>query len=244
MPYDGSSRDDKDLGWQRQWDGSFIRALDTRTGKERWKAPRGPSRLGHVSPLVLRDAKGDVLVSCGGDVVQGFEPKTGKLLWTVRSEGEGVVPTPVVGEGLIFTASGFGKPTLRAVKPGGSGDATATHIAWEQTRNVPMIPSAVYTDGHLFAVSEKGIASCLKAKTGEVVWQQRIGGAFSASPLLAGGRIYCLAEDGETTVIEAKPVFKVLARNPIGETCQASPAAAHGCLFLRGERHLYCIGKP
>jgi outer membrane protein assembly factor BamB len=176
--------------------------------------------------------------------VQGFEPKTGALLWTVYCQGEGLTPSPVAGDGMLFAASGFEKTTLRGIKLGGTGDVTATNIVWEQKKGVPTQPSLLYGKPHLYAVTETGVASCYKAESGEIVWQERIADktGFSASPLLAHGRIYVLSEAGETIVLAAAPEFKVLSRNPLGEKCQASPAVSRGRLFIRSDKNLFCIG--
>jgi outer membrane protein assembly factor BamB len=244
IPFDWSNEgEDKKVGWQKPWDKSVILAFDKRTGKLRWRAQRGLSRLGHVTPNILREKGRDQLVSAAGDVIQGFDPTTGEKLWWARSQGEGVVPSVVIGDGLAFTASGFEQPTIRAVRTGGRGDVTQTHIAWEQTRNVPSVPSFVYVKPLLFTVTDTGVVACLKADTGEVVWQERIGGTHAASPIYADGKIYFLSMEGESVIIEAKPEFKLVARNSIAEYCQASPATSQGQLFIRSEKNLYCIGK-
>jgi len=244
-PFDGSNDgEDKGIGWHTPWDKAFIVALDKRTGQLRWRASRGASRLAHPTPVVWRRGPGAQLISNAGDVVQGFDLKTGERLWSVHSQGEGVVPSPVLGEDMVFTASGFGKPTIRAVRLGGKGDATATHIAWELPKNVPMMSSFLYVKPWLFTVNDNGMAMCLKADTGEILWQQRLAGNYSASPVYADGQIYFLAEDGLTTIIEAKPEFKVVTKNPLNEKCQASMAISKGRLFIRTEENLYCIGTP
>jgi outer membrane protein assembly factor BamB len=244
MPFDGSSEGpDTKIGWQVPWEKAVIVALDKRTGHDRWRASRGLSRIAHITPMIVHVGDKDELVSCAGDVIQGFDPSTGKRLWSIRSEGEGVVPSPAVGDGLLFTASGFGKSTIRAVRTGARGDgATQTHIAWEQRKGVPSQSSLIYVSPHLFAVTEGGIATCLDGRTGEVVWQERIGGAFCASPVAAEGRVYLLSEQGEMTVIEAAAQFKVIAKNAIAERCQASPAISHQQIFIRSDKHLWCIG--
>ena len=192
---------------------------------------------------MITEVKGKAqLISGAGDVVQGFDPHSGKLIWTVRSRGEGVVPAIVCGQGLVFTSSGYGAPTLRAIRPDGHGDVTATHIAWESRVNVSLMPSLVYAGGLLFCLKESGVASCLDAGTGQQVWLERLGGAFGASPVLAEGRLYCLAEDGSTTVIAADREFKVLARNPLEGVCKASPAISQGRIFIRSQTSLFCIG--
>jgi outer membrane protein assembly factor BamB len=240
MPFDGSSEGpDKALGWQKPWDRSFLLALDRRTGKERWRARRGLSRIAHTTPVVVHVGGRDELVSSAGDVIQGFDPGTGKRLWSVPATGEGVVPSPVFGDGLVFAASGFGNPTLRAVRVDGEG---GPRVVWASKRNVPMIPSPLCAGGYLYTVTEKGVASCLEAATGKVKWSERLGGSFSASPVYAGGHVYFLSESAETTVVKTGPRCEVVARNALNEPCQASPAVSHGHLFLRTRDHLYCIG--
>lgn len=256
MPYDGSNRvaaagqwpknsDEERLGWQIPWDKAEIVALDGKTGKRVWTGKRGLSRIAHATPILVEDGGRERLISIAGDAVQAFDPKTGERIWSVYCQGEGLVPTPVTGEGLIFAASGFEKTTLRAIRGGGTGDVTATNIVWEQKKGVPTQPSLLYIAPYLYAVTEGGVASCFKAATGEIVWQERVAEkqTFSASPVAAAGRIYILSETGETTVIAAGPEFKVLARNAVKEKCQASPAISHGNLFLRSDKSLYCIGK-
>ena len=250
MPYDGSNRvdkagqypkvsDDERTGWQIPWDKAEVVALDAKTGKRAWTGKRGKSRIAHVTPLVV---DGQIL-SIAGDAVQGFDPKTGALLWTVVSEGEGVTPSPAVGDGMVFTSSGFPKATLRGIKLGGSGDVTSTHVAWEQKKGCPTQPSLLYVKPYLYAVTEAGVATCYKAESGEVVWQERLADKtqFSASPVWADGKIYVLSEAGETIVLKPGAEFKVLGRHPLGEKCQASPAFSRGRIFIRSDKNLFCI---
>lgn len=254
MPYDGSnpvtaagswpnnSAEEK-LGWQIPWDKSFIAALDAKTGKRVWTAKRGMSRIAHVTPVVFRDGGREILLSSAGDVVQGFDLKTGERLWSAYAQGEGVVPMPVTGDGMVFASSGFEKSTLRGIRTGGSGDVTATHIAWEQKKGVPTQSSLLYMKPHIYAVTDGGIATCYADASGDIVWQERLGGNFSPSPVAADGRLYFLNEAGETTVLEPGPTFKVLAKNSLGEKCQASMAVSGGRLFIRTDKHLFCIGR-
>lgn len=184
-----------------------------------------------------------VVVSEAGDVVQGFDLKTGARLWSNEVIGEGKVPSTVIGDGLVFTAGGWGgKETIKAFKLGGSGDLKEANLVWEQKKGMPKVPSMIYAQPHLFATTDGGIATCLKAVSGEIVWQERIGGNFSASPVNAAGRIYFTADNGETMVIESGPQFKVLARNPLDKKVQASPAISQGQIFIRTDKHLFCIG--
>jgi hypothetical protein len=242
MPFDGNGpADPVNIGFRIAWDGAFLVALDKRTGQELWRAKRGLSRQAHVTPMVIQVNGRPQLVSGAGDVVQGFDPDGGQRLWTVRSPGEGVVPSIVYGEGLVFTSSGYGSPAIRAIRPDGREDVTATHVAWESRANVPLMPSFVYADGLLFCIKESGVATCLDARTGQVVWQERLGGTYGASPLLAESRLYCLAEDGTTTVIAAGKQFQQLARNPLEGPCKASPAISGGRIFIRSQSALFCV---
>jgi outer membrane protein assembly factor BamB len=254
MPFDGSNptsaagawpkvSDEEKLGWQIPWDKAFIAALDVKSGKRVWTAKRGRSRIAHVSPIVAKIDGKDILISGAGDRMQGFNLKNGELLWSVYAQGEGVTPSPVVGDGLLFTSSGFEKTTLRAIKLAKArGDVTESHVAWEQRKGVPTQPSPIYVKPYLYAITDGGIATCYKPESGDIVWQERVGGNHSASPIHASGRIYFLSEGGEATVIAAGAEFKVLAKNSLGEKCQASMAASDGRLFVRTEKNLYCIG--
>jgi outer membrane protein assembly factor BamB len=247
MARDGSSAgDNKKLGWQLPWDKSFVLALEKSTGKVRWKAGRGLSRIAHVVPNIWKSPDGRTeVISGAGDVVQGFDAKTGEQVWSSKNIGEGVVPSIVLGDGLAFTACGWGgRESIKAFRLGGRGDLGESNLAWEQRKGMPRIPSYLYLKPYLFTLSEGGIAMCLKGETGEIVWQERIGGNFSASPVSAEGKLYCLSDAGETTVLEAGSEFKVVAKNTLGEKCQASMAISQGRLFIRTERNLYCVGKP
>jgi outer membrane protein assembly factor BamB len=136
-----------------------------------------------------------------------------------------------------------GKETIQAFRLGGKGDLKETNLVWEQKKDMPKVPAMVYVEPHLFAITDGGVATCMKTDTGELVWQERVGGNFSASPVLGAGRLYFLGDDGDTTVIEGGPEFKVLAKNALGEKAQASPAVSQSCLFLRTANNLYCIAE-
>jgi len=239
MARDGSNQgDDKALGWQTPWDRSFIIALDARTGRQRWKASRGLSRIAHVTPIVARLGAREVLVSPAGDVVQAFDLTTGARLWSVPSTGEGVVPSPVVAGGLVVTVSGFGAPAIRAVRPG-----EVPTVAWEQTKGVPMLASPAVSDGFIFVVSDAGVLSALDQATGAQVWQQRLEGEFSASPVVADGKLYLLNEACETFVVAPGGSYALLSRNPLEGRCQASMAVSGGVLFIRSDAAVYAIGQ-
>lgn len=254
MPYDGSNRvgtpgswpnntDEERLGWQTPWDRAEIVALDAATGKRAWVAKRGKSRIAHVTPNIMMVNGKAQLVSPAGDVIQGFDPKSGELIWTVRSQGEGVTPGFAFGDGLIFTSSGFEKTTLRTVRAGGVGDVTDSHIVWEERKGAPTQPSLLHVAPHLYSITDGGIVHCYESASGKIVYQERIGGNHCASPVFANGLIYFLSEAGETTIIRAGPKFEIVARNNLGERCQASIAPGDGLLLIRSEGHLTCVGE-
>ena len=237
------------VGWQTQWDGSYVLALDKKTGAVCWKTARGPSRVAFSTPIVITQDGREQVVSTAGDVVQGFDLQSGKRIWTATNRGEGLVPSPVTGDGLVFSPSSFNTGTpdipeaIRAFRLGGKGDVSQSQFVWQQTENVPKVASLLFARPYLYSITDNGMLQCLKSGTGEIVWKQRLNGSFVASPFLAENRFYLLSEKGETTVLEAGPQYKVLARNALGEKCKASIAASGGKLFIRGQNNLYCIGK-
>ena len=243
------------------FDGSdfqYVIALDKNTGQAVWKTDRsldfkdltpdgkvsadGDWRKAFSTPLIANLGGGDLLISHGSKAVYGYVPTTGKELWHVEEQkthsGAG---RPSVGHGLIYVSMGQSKSELWAIKPGGSGDVTTTHVAWKVKRNVPTRSSPVLTDDLIFMVDDGGIASCLDAKTGEQIWNERIGGTYSAAPIWGAGRIYFCSEDGKTTVLAASREFKVLATNQLGDGFMASPAVLNNSLVLRSKTHLYRI---
>ena len=175
--------------------------------------------------------------------MQGFDLETGRRIWTAENSGEGVVPSIVIGEGLVFATSGFGDSMIRAIRTGGKGDVTDTHIVWQSDEDVSKIPSMLYVKPFLFFVTDTGVAKCLRASTGEEIWRERLGGKYSASPIWADGRIYFLSEKGKTTIIQDGGVFKVLAENELNEKCIASPAVSQKQIFIRSENNIFCIGR-
>jgi outer membrane protein assembly factor BamB len=244
VPFDySSSGPDKKLGWQISWDKAVIIAVNKNTGKVQWRGRRGLSRIAHVTPQILSENGQDQLVSSAGNVVQGFDLETGRRIWTAENSGEGVVPSLVIGEGLVFATSGFGDSTIRAIRTGGKGDVTDTHIVWQSTEDVSKIPSMLYVRPFLYMVTETGVAKCLRAATGREIWRERLGGKHSASPIWADGRIYFLSEKGKTTVIKDSGEFEVIAENELNEKCIASPAVSQKQIFIRSDKNVFCIGK-
>jgi outer membrane protein assembly factor BamB len=232
-------------------DAQYVAAVDKQTGKLVWRRDRpGPLnpiadfRKAYCTPLVIEFKGRSELVSPGASRVVAYDPRTGDELWSVRYAGFSIVPRPVFAGGLVLVDTGYMKPQLWAIRPGGSGDVTADGVAWRCTRHAPANPSPVALGDEVYMVSDAGIASCLDAASGKVVWQERLGGNFSASPLAGDGRIYFSSEEGVTTVVRASRDFERLAANTLSGRMLASPAVAGRDLILRTDSHLYRIGTP
>jgi outer membrane protein assembly factor BamB len=192
----------------------------------------------------LIDAKGQKqIISPASDVVTAHDPKDGAEIWRVRYTGYSVIPRPVHGHGLVFFSTCYDSPTLMAVRPDGKGDVTETHVAWTVKKGAPHTPSLLLDGDELYAVSDGGLVSCFDAKTGKPHWQERLGGGFSASPLLADGKVYFQNEDGTGFVVKAGTKYALLAKIEMKERTLASYAVADGALILRTANHLYRIEK-
>jgi outer membrane protein assembly factor BamB len=244
-----------------QFDGSdwqYVVALDKATGKTVWRTNRsidfqdlepdgqpraeGDFRKAFATPHIVMVGGEPVLVSLGSKAAYGYDPLTGKERWRIEERSSFSSSTrPVAGHGLVFYPTGFNSGQLLAVRPDGRGDVTATHVVWRVTKGVPQKPSVLLVGDLLFMVNDGGIVTCLEAKTGQVVWRNRIGDTYSASPVAADGRIYFFGEDGKATVIEPGRQFKVLARNHLEGGFMASPAIVGRALILRTRTHLYRI---
>jgi outer membrane protein assembly factor BamB len=245
MHFDGSDR-------------QFVIALDKRTGRTVWQTNRsidfqdldengrpaaeGDMRKAFATPHVERINGRWEMISLGAKAAYSYDPLTGRELWRVEERAQHSASTrPVLGHGLIFFPTGFAAGQLFAVRAGGSGLLTDAHIAWKVKRGVPNKPSLLLVDDLIYMVNDSGIATCIEAKTGEVVWQQRVGGEYSASPIYAAGRLWFFSEDGKTIVLRPGRAFEKLAENQLGDGFLASPAIAGEAFFLRSRTHLYRI---
>jgi outer membrane protein assembly factor BamB len=219
----------------------YVAALDKWTGRIQWKQYRKGNHA-YSTPLIVRLAGGDQLISAGAFRVVAYEPRTGKEIWHVLyGDGFSNVPRPVFGNGLVFICTGFQQPSLLAIRMDGRGDVTKSHVDWRLDRGVPLTPSPLLVGEELYLINDNGIATCLDARTGKEHWQQRIGGSHSASPVYADGRIYFLSEDGQSVVIAPGKEFKILATNQLNGQTLASMAVSDGAIFLRSGSHLYCL---
>jgi len=225
----------------------FVVALDAKTGQAVWKktrATQAKNKFSFSTPLLITVNGRREIISAGSGVVSALDPKDGREIWRVRyGEGYSVVPRPVYGQGLLFLTTGYDRAEILAIRPDGEGDVTDTHVAWRRTKGAPYTPSLLVVNTEVYAVDDKGLASCLDAKTGMVHWQQRVQGNYSASPVYADGRIYLQNEEGTGIVLKPGRAFTAVATNKVHERCLASCAVAEGAVFLRTAGALYRIGE-
>lgn len=233
-------------------DQQFVAALNKDTGKEVWRTPRPPmdaetgDRMkSYCTPVVLTDARGREQIVCvAAQWVTALHPDTGTELWRLRhGTGFSVVPRPVHGNGLLYFCTGYGKPQLWAVRTDGDGDVTQTHVVWTELKRIPAKPSPLLNGSDLFVTDDAGIVSCFDAADGSLRWQERIGGNFTASPILAGGKLYFAGESGKVTLIEPSAAFQISAENQIDGKLMASPVVVDGALLLRSDEALYRIDE-
>lgn len=235
-------------------DEQLVVAFDKHTGQIVWRTPRSGAnhpnpdfRKAYSTPLVISRNGRAELLSVGADRASAYDLGTGEELWYVSFQGFSNVPRPVWERDRVYICTGYLKPQLLAVDLGSRGDVTDLHVAWRYERNVPANPSPLVLDGLLYFVSDVGVASCLDAESGQLVWAKRWKGNFSASPVAAAGRIYWFNEEGEARVIAAGRTYRELAHNRLDGRILASPALVGRALVVRTDRHVYRleeIGKP
>jgi outer membrane protein assembly factor BamB len=220
---------------------SYLTALDLATGQPAWKTERRGLLRSWSSPVMIAAAGRRELLVNAQDDLRAYDPATGDERWRATGMAGWVTPTPVFGHGLIFAQSGRDGPVM-ALKPGGSGDVTATHIAWQKPGG-PYVCSAVLYEDHLYVHNEQGVLSCVVARTGELAYRQRLEGKFWASSVAGDGKVFITNEEGMTYVIRAGRTYDRLATNDLKDYTLASPALSGGQLFIRTEKHLWCIEK-
>ncbi len=239
-------------------DVQYVAALDADTGETVWRTDRsthwtdldengeplreGDYRKAFSTPLVVDSGGKPLLVSVGSSAAFAYDPKTGREVWTARIGGYTAATRPVFGDGLAYITSGRGDAALFGIRVDGEGDVTDSHVAWKfEGPDIPQEPSPILMDGLVYIVSNRGALTCLEADTGAVVYSERLGGNYVASPIFAHGRLYCPSTQGKTVVIRAGRSFEVLAENRLEEGFMASPAVAGNALVLRTKTHLYRI---
>ena len=246
-------------------DHQFIIALDKQTGRTVWQTnrsidfqdvgPDGQPEMGGdyrkafaTCQVAILDGR-TTLLSPGSKALYAYDPLSGAELWRVeeRTSYSGAT-RPVTGHGLVFAPTGFASGQVLAIRPGKSGEvldakvpgpaSMQLQVVWKTKQNAPKKPSLLLLGDLLYALEDNGVVTCWEAVTGKIVWSERIGGHYSASPLAAGDRIYLFSEEGKTTVLAAGREYKKLAENQLGDGFMASPAVTGNALFLRSRSHL------
>ncbi len=220
-------------------------ALDSQTGKTVWDTPefaKNSNLYGSWStPVIIRVAGRDELVVTMPREIKGYDPVNGKELWKCGGLGTEIYTMPTVGNGLVVGISGHQGPAM-AVKLGGRGDLTESNRLWLTAKNQQRVGSGVIVGDHLYVSNATGIAQCIEARSGKVVWAKRLGGTLWGTMLAADGRLYVSNKEGDIFVLAAAPEFKLLARNRMAEHMKAAVAPSDGQLFVRTYKSIYCIG--
>lgn len=225
---------------------SFIAAFNKKTGKEVWHVDRKVD-ITWSTPVLVQAGKRTEVIAAAAEAIIAYDPQTGKELWRHKGLESNAVPTPVVSKDLVVVTSGYPAKIALALKAGGSGDVTGTpQLVWTYKKGTAYVPSPIFYGDYVYLVTDRGLLTCLDAKTGKVEYEgARVPKAaiFVASPVAYEGKILITNEEGDTYVVKAGPKHEVLQTNSLGEAVSASPAIADGKLFIRGHNHLYSIGN-
>ncbi len=222
---------------------SYLLSLDKRTGAVKWKIDKAAGTESYSSPIVAQGPGGPELIVNSSIGVEALDPATGKSLWTYPEVNRFPIPVSMVDGGILYLSRGYRSSPYMAIRLGGRGDITNSLVAWRVATGGPYVSSLVHYQGVIYMSTDNGILSAVDAKNGERLWQERVGGTFSASPIAGDGKIYFVAEGGETIVIKAGRTFEVIARNKLDGHFVASPAAGGGKVFLRADDRLFAVGR-
>ena len=233
-------------------DVQYVIALNKETGETAWKTNRSVDfsdvqvnqRKAYGTPFIIPRGNTNQMVSIGAKGVYSYDPENGKELWKAEHRGWSIAPRPVYGEGLVFTMIDRDRPEMWAINPNGSGDITETHVEWKETKRMPPRASPIIIKGLLFVVDRNGYISCIEAKTGKSIWQKRMKGRFSASPILANNLIYFFNEDTVCTIIKPTRQLEIVAENQLSDDkLMATPAFDENSIYIRTEKNLTRIVK-
>jgi outer membrane protein assembly factor BamB len=232
-------------------DVQYVVALDKETGKTAWKTTRSidysgiqdNQRKAYCTPIVISVAGREQLISPGSRAIFAYDPATGRELWKVTHAGWSITPRPLFAHGLVFCVTDFDRPEFWAIRPDGQGTLGDDHIAWKLRKAVASKPSPVVVDDLIYLLNDEGILQCLEAKTGKLVWKNRIKGQYSSSPFFADGRLYFFNHQGKATVLATGREFKILATNQLDGELLATPAVVGKSIYVRTLHHLYRLEK-
>jgi outer membrane protein assembly factor BamB len=225
---------------------SFLIALDRESGETVWQTPRSSARVSYATPCVFQDGSGRELLIFNSQAsgISAIDPANGQVVWSFASAfDKRTVSSPFCGGGLVFGScgSGGGGNYLVAVAAPSTEDGQPT-LSYRLRRSAPYVPTSLVGSNRLFTWSDSGIVSCLRLATGEVLWQERVGGRYFGSPVRIDDRLLAVSDTGEVVIVAAQETFAILARNDLGEPSHATPAVAHGRLYLRTLSTLFCVG--
>lgn len=223
---------------------SYVLAVDRRTGRDRWKAPRPAGVVSYSTPVIAPGPSGPEVVVNTSQGVEALDPETGERLWHIEEPNRFPIPVGMAHGDRLYLSRGYRSGPYMAVRLGGRGNVTASHVEWRVPTGAPYVPSLVLYDGLLYMGSEGGVVTAVDAATGARVWQERVGGVLTASPVAGDGKIYFVSETGETVVLAAGRPPRVLAVNRLDGHFVASPAIAGGLLILRADDALMAVGQP
>jgi len=230
---------------QEYGEGSFIAAVDKKTGKEVWRVSRD-QRRSWATPLLIKTAQRTEMVTSGPNEIISYDPGTGRELWSAPGVVSNPIPSPVAGQGLVFVTAGSDTKRAFAIRLGGSGDLAGTsNLVWSYDKGTAYVPSPILYNDYLYLVTDAGAITCIEAGTGKVIYQTRIPMAarFTASPVAFEGKILFVSEDGDSFILKGGPTPEILNANALGEPVYASPAIVPGRILIRGQDNLYCIAN-
>lgn len=229
---------------------AYLVAFDKATGKERWRTDRPNKTRSYCTPIVVELAGKPQMILSGSKCVASYNPMTGEPYWVIDGPTEQMVASLVQTQGVVFVTGGFPELHVLGIDPSGAGNVSKSHVLWRDgqskgdRRLASYVPSPVAHGDWFFLVSDGGLATCFDAKSGQRLWQEKLGKHHSASAVAsADGLLYFTSDAGETFVLKAGAKYELVAKNDLGEEVRSSPAISHGQLFIRGVEHLYCIGN-
>ena len=235
----------------------YLAALDKNTGKTLWATNRsvkwndedapnamakeGDWRKAHSSPLIVNVDGKPLLLSVGAKAAYGYDPRNGSELWRVQFYDWSTAPRPVYADGLAYFVTGLTRKEMLAVKVGGSGDVTDSNVAWKARTGIGKYASPLLIDGLLYTANDESFITCLDAKSGEVVWSERVGGKFAGSPIYADGHMFFFDQAGKSLIVNPGRTYQPIATNTISSGMMACPAVTGKAIILRTKTHLYRI---
>ncbi len=222
----------------------YLTALDAQSGKIAWHTERKVvGKYGNYGTPVLAflNNKAQLLQAGLGQTVS-YDPATGSLLWSCAGPAEVTANTLAFNATMVFSSGGFPEKELRAIRADGTGVVTKTHLAWKADKGITYVPSPLYHAGLLYMVNDGGITTCFDAESGKQIWQERLQGSFSSSPVMVGDLIYATSEAGQTSIFKAARKFELVGTNAVQEPVMSTPAICGGQIFLRTTTKLYCLG--